>query len=194
MNLEQFLSILSALLGALGSIYVLRNILHLTPDKIEQISASKRGHNPDQIDSLSEQKAENFIGSLLIIFALLIGFLNVIFSPSNITTFSNKFLAILIAISISCVIYFFMVKISKLVEKNTHEAVAKILISEKLDKLFKRIKVPKFEFSSLCFISNRFLELNQRKDESDIEYLHRIAKVADRKLPTDIEIVENKKQ
>ena len=82
MNLEQFLSILSALLGSLGSIYVLRNILHLTPDKIEQISASIYGHNPDQIDSLSEQKAENFIGSLLIIFALLIGFLNVIFSPT----------------------------------------------------------------------------------------------------------------
>lgn len=191
MNLEQFLSILSALLGALGSIYVLRNILHLTPDKIEQISASKRGHNPDQIDSLSEQKAENFIGSLLIIFALLIGFLNVVFSPSNINTFSNKFLAILIAISISGFIYFFMVQISKVVKNNTRKAIAKILISQKLDKSIKGIEIPKFEFRSLCFTSNRFLGLNQRKDESDIAYLHRIAKIADRQLPIDIEIVEN---
>ncbi len=188
MNFQQFLSILSTLLGALGSIYVLRNILHLTPDKIERISASIYGHNPNQIESLSEQKAENLIGTVLIIIALIINLLNIIISPSNIIVFSNKFLAILIAILIASVIYFFMIKISEIVEKNTSKVVAKKLISYKLDKLCKRIDIPKSEFQSLCFVSNKFLEINQRKDETNIDFLHRIACEADRKLPKDIEL------
>lgn len=128
MDLEQFLSILSVLLGALGSIYVLRNILHLTPDRIERISASIYGHNPNHIRSLSEQKAENLIGTVLIIIALIMNILNVIISPSYIIVFPNKLLAILIAILIVCVIYFVMIKISGNVEKNTCKEVARIMI------------------------------------------------------------------
>jgi len=186
MDLEQFLSLLSALLGALGSIYVLRNILHLTPDKIERISASIYGHNANHIRSLSEQKAENLIGTVLIMIALIINILNVIISPTNIIVLSAKPLAILISILIVGVIYFVMIKISGNVERNTSREVAKIIISKKLDKLCKSMLIPQSEFQSLCFVCNKFLELNQQKDETDIEFLYRIAHDVGQELPKGV--------
>jgi len=105
MTLEQFLSLVATIFGAVGSIYVLRSILKLTPQVTERISASVFGHNPEIIDSLSTQKAESIVGTYLILIALIIAVINSATTPSSIIVHPNRVLAIVIGVVLSLVVY-----------------------------------------------------------------------------------------
>lgn len=46
------------------------------------------------------------------------------------------------------------------------------------------------EYRSLCYISDKFLEINQKEYETNIEFLHRIANTVGCELPKDIKFKE----
>jgi hypothetical protein len=188
MTLEQFLTLLAAILGAIGSIYVLKSILRLTPEVTERLSAPIYHHNPYKIDSLSAQKAEGVVGTSLIVFALCIAIMNAAITPSNIAIFPNRLHAILIAIALAAIIYLLSVLVGKAVDSCHRRTVAHIIIAQTLDKLVKSNNAPDYEIKSLRYLSDKYLDLNPKTSETPRDLLRSIAKEVGRTLPESIQI------
>ena len=188
MTLEQFLILLATILGAIGSIYVLKSILRLTPEVTERLSATIYGHNPNQIDSLSAQKAESVVGASLIVFALCIGIVSAAITPSNIAIFPDRLYAILIAIVLAAITYSIMIFVGKAIDLRHRRSVARIIIAETLDRLFKSNNVPDYEIKSLRYLSGKYLDLNPKTSETSRDFLRSIAKEVGRTPPEDIQI------
>lgn len=188
MTLDQFLTLLATILGAMGSIYVLKSILRLTPQVTERLSSTMWGHNPNQIDSLSAQKAEGVIGASLIVFALCIAIANAALTPSNITVTPNRLYAILIAIAFVAIAYLLMSLVGKVVNSHHRRAVARIMAIKTLDKLFKSNSVHNYDIISLRLLADKYLNLKSPTDETPKDFLRSIATDVGHTLPEDIQI------
>ena len=191
MTLEQFLSLIATIFGAVGSIYVLKSILKLTPQITERISASRYGHNPEVIDSLSTQKAESVVGTNLILIALIIAVINSATTPSNIIIHPNRILAILFAIVLSVIVYLFLLIIGSRVNSLHRLATARIIAGKTLDRLFKNENVPLYEMKSLHYLNKNFLHIKLSPNLSNKDFLQLIAKDVARIMPKDIQVEEN---
>lgn len=193
MTLEQFLTFFATILGAIGSIYVLKSILRLTPEVTERVSATIYGHNPNQIDSLSTQKAEGVVGASFIVFALFIAIINTAISPPNIDIFPNRLNAILIAFVLSAIVYLIMVRVSRVVDLRHRRTVALIIITQKLDILFKGNNVSDNDIKSLRYLSDKYLNLNPKTSKTPSDLLRSITKEVGLTLPEGIQIGDERK-
>lgn len=190
MTLEQFLTLIATIFGAVGSIYVLKSILRLTPKVTERLSASKYGHNPDIIDSLSAQKAESMIGTCLIGIALVIAIINSAVMPSSIIVHSNRIFAILFGFALSVVVYLLLLLIGSRVNSHHRLETARIITANTLDRLFKNKSVPLYEIKSLRYINEKFLNIELPPDLSNKGFLQLIAKDVSRIIPEGIQVEE----
>jgi hypothetical protein len=188
MTFDQFLTLIATILGAVGSIYVLKSILRLTPEVTKRLSARTYGHDPNQIDSLSAQKAESVVGTILIILALAIAILNAAFTPSNFVVSPSRLSAILIAVALTVIVCFLLTLIGKRVDSRHRRDVAHIIIAEVLDKLSKSNSVPSSDLRSLRYIADKYLDLKLQPDATPRDFLRSIAMEVGRTLPEDIQI------
>jgi hypothetical protein len=190
MTLEQFLSLIATIFGAVGSIYVLRSILKLTPKITERMSATVFGHNPEIIDSLSTQKAESVVGTWLILIALIIAVINSAATPSNIVVNSNRILAILFGVIISAIIYGVLLFFGSKVNSRHRLETARIIAAKTLDRLFQGKKVPLYEIKSLHYLNERFLGIQLPSGLSNKDFLHLVAKDVSCIMPDDLQVEE----
>jgi sensor histidine kinase YesM len=188
MALDQFLTLIATILGAIGSVYVLKSILRLTPDITERLSSGFYGHNPNQIDSLSLQKAEGIVGASLIILALAIAIINAAFTPSTILIYPRRLVAVLIAVAFAAIIYFLMTRIGKVIYLQHRRAVARIILAQTLDRLFKSNNVPDYEIRSLYNLADKYLDLNLQPNATPRDLLLSLTNEIGRTIPEDIEV------
>lgn len=188
MTLEQFLNLVAAIFGAVGSIYVLKSILRLTPKITERLSATILGHNPDLIDSLSTQKAESVVGTRLIFIALFIAIANAVVLPSNIIVHPNRLYAILFSIFLSAIVYLLLRIIGNNVNSRHRLATARIIAAKTLDRLFKNKSIPNYEMKSLRHLNDKYLHLELSPDIKNKDFLQLIAKDVGCIIPEGIQI------
>ena len=188
MSLDQFLNLLATIFGAVGSIYVLKSILRLTPEITERLSANMYGHNPNVIDSLSAQKAESVVGTGLIVIALSIALVNAMVMPSNIVVHGNRPYAIFFGIVLSVIVYLLLLTIGNVVNSHHRLATARIIAAKTLDRLFKNSSVPNNEIKSLRYLNDRYLHLELSPDRTSKDLLQLIAKDVGRTVPEGIQI------
>ena len=190
MTLEQFLSLVATIIGAVGSVYVLKSILKLTPQITERMSASVFEHNPEIIDSLSTQKAESVVGTGLILIALIIAVINSATTPSSIIVHPNRILAILFSVVISIVVYLLLLFVGSRVNSRHRLATARIIAANTLDRLFKNKNVALYEIKSLRYLNERFLNIKLSPDLSNKDFLQLVAKDVARIMPESLQVEE----
>lgn len=76
MDLAQFLNLLATSLGAVGSVYVLKSLISLTPDLSAKLAASYYDYSRPQIESLAKQRGESVAGAAAVILALSVAVVN----------------------------------------------------------------------------------------------------------------------
>jgi hypothetical protein len=188
MTLDQFLILLATIFGAVGSIYVLKSILRLTPEITERLSATMVGHNVAQIDSLSSQKAEGVVGFSLIIIALLHAIGNTTIIPSRIIVHNNRLYAILIAFFLSSIVWLLLFFAGKAVDLHHRRATARIIIAKELDDLLKRKNIRDYDIKSLRYLNERYNIFESTTSYTNKEFLHFLAEDVGRTLPEDMQI------
>jgi hypothetical protein len=188
MTLEQFLNLVVIIFGAVGSIYVLRSILNLTPQVTERMSAPIFGHNLEIINSLSTQKADGFVGTCLILIALITALINTATTPSSIVVHSSRIFGILFSIVLSAIAYALLLLVGSRVYSRHRRATIRIIASKKLDKLFKNRIVPLYEIESLRNLYENFLNNKIPPDLSNKDFLQLIAKDVSCIMPIGIQV------
>ena len=190
MTLEQFLSLVATIFGAVGSVYVLRSILKLTPKVTERMSASVFGHNPEIIDSLSTQKAESTVGTYLILIALVIAVINSAATPSSIVVHPNRVLAIFFGVIVSFAVYLILLVVGSRVNSRHRRATAQVIAVRTLERLFTSKNVPLSEIRSLRYLNERFLNIKLSPNLSNRDFLQLIAKDVAVEIPEGIQVEE----
>lgn len=89
MTLSTFLTLFAACIGALGSIYVLKSYLGLTPALTADLATPRWGFSTSIIDSLSDQRAESIVGASAFVLALLLVIASIAFVPPSIALFGS---------------------------------------------------------------------------------------------------------
>lgn len=190
MTLEQFLSLIATIFGAIGSVYVLRSILKLTPQITVRLSASVYGYNSEIIDSLSTQKAESVVGTVLILIALFIAVINSATTPSSIIVHPNRIWAILFNFILCVVVYLFLLRIGSRVISDHRSKTARIIVAKNLDRLFKNKNVPINDIKSLRHLYEKFINIKIPSDLSNKEFLQFIANDVACIMPEGIQVEE----
>lgn len=186
MDLKEFLDLLFTIIGTIGSIYVLRSITKITPELTEEISASKLGHNPDQIDSISEQKADGLIGNILVIFALIIAIINSAFDFSAILLFETRIYVIILGIIIASIIYYFISLVGKKIDHEHRKKVVMIIIRDHINRVIEKGKIHEYDYLSLKFMSERYLIANHHLSETKIDFIRRLGIIVRKEIPQNI--------
>jgi hypothetical protein len=90
MELDRFLNLLAATVGAMGSLYVLKGIAGLSPQLIERLSRTYFDFSSAQVNALTAQKADALIGIALVMTAFGIAVLNLAVTPSGTMLFESR--------------------------------------------------------------------------------------------------------
>lgn len=83
MEFDRFLNLVAASLGALGSIYVLKSYLRMTPAAAADLATPRWGFSIPILESLSAQRAEAIIGAVFFFSAFVVGTVGIAFVPST---------------------------------------------------------------------------------------------------------------
>lgn len=124
--LRNIASVTSACLMLIASFFLIRDILKLSPKIIIGISLQKFKNSKKMIVELSKQNANNKIGFILLVFALLCQLYILSTYPKIEQMGPPELKSILISIYISIIILILSLFISKYVHKNTMKQIAKI--------------------------------------------------------------------
>src|SRR5687767_13479161 len=98
MELDRFLNLIAASIGALGSIYVLRSYLLMTPAATASLAQSGWGFTLPIIDSLSAQRAESIVGTVAFLLALVLGIASIAFVEPGVVAFGSRACALMAAV------------------------------------------------------------------------------------------------
>lgn len=83
MPVDQLMNLMATSLGALGSVYVLKSFLALSPAVAVRLAQSYYDTSREHLVSLANQRADSVVGAGAISIAFLIAFINAAIGPSR---------------------------------------------------------------------------------------------------------------
>lgn len=190
MDLDRFLNLIAALLGAVGAVYVLKSVAALSPDVIERLSRTYWDFSVAQIDSITAQKADAIVGIALVLLASAIGITNEAFVPEGIRLRQSRSRALFLAGALAVVAYFVLAVAGSAVQAHQKRAVVHAIVSKDLSELLAAGKLPTGSLSTLRVYAHDLLGLSESTDESARALLTKVAKEVGFVVPENLDYSE----
>lgn len=133
MELDRFLNLCAAGTGALGSIYVLKSFLSLTPTATARLAQSGYGFTVSIIDSVSAQRAESIAGAAAFLLALLLGIAGIGVAPSDVWLFASKATAFVLAAIVVAAVWLCLHFVARSLRNRHNEAARMVILTETFD-------------------------------------------------------------
>jgi hypothetical protein len=192
MMIDRFASIVSAILGLVGLMFVLKGVSRLSPDLIAKISQTYIEFNMTQIQNLASQKADFVTGAVLILIACLIQMSSLLFLREPFMIFEDYWRAagLAVATGVLVMIIFFGVNrgLSNHYQEQSKYSLAKVYFQTVLKQdpiLSQHLKTTEDLAASLFGIE-------KQPDESGKDFLNRLAKRFEISLPGDLHLEEER--
>jgi len=193
MDLERFLNLVATVLGGMGSLYVLKSIAALSPEVIARLSSMYIGFSAPQIDSLAKQKADNIVGVVLVVIALVIAVLNLAFVPSSVPFVERRICAVALVGVLAVVVYIPLVLLGHAIHQREKLAVGRVIATERLKRLFEGNRLPAREAGSLRAWARVSLKMPIDDAEPPRQLLERLAKELGLNVPAGFDFSEVEK-
>ena len=187
-HLEKVFSIISILLGFIGSIYMAKGILRIIPDLMATMSRTYYWYNPWLLENIIFQKADFICGISFICLALVSQFSAIIFAPKD---FALKFSYWKSVIGMVCVtvmfllvtIFFIKPHLIRSYRNATHESLVRMILQDGF-KNSEKFSLQRYE--AISQYMNDFFDFTKNINESEEDYLKRCAKYFDIACPDTI--------
>jgi hypothetical protein len=176
MGLQKFLSLLSAGIGLVGAIFLAKSFLGLTPNDILHLTSpySKIAFAPEQISSMSVQKANAIIGIFFILSAFIGQICALVLVDESTTFVSSRWIGFWMAavyVSVFTLLFSFInLKLSNYIKLET----GKIAIRDYCNKRFMRDKIDPVNLEGFKTMAHELMSLSKRADESNSDFIKRI--------------------
>ena len=185
MDLQKFLSLISAGIGLIGALFLAKSFIAQSPNDILHLTSpySRIAFAPEQIVSMSAQKADAIIGVIFILFAF-IGQICALVLVHEATPFvASRWFSFWIAaacVSVLTAIFSFVdLKLSNYIRRET----GKVAIRDYCEARFTREKCDPVNLESLKVMGEELLGMNKKPNESNADFIQRIFVLAGLNCP-----------
>jgi hypothetical protein len=192
MMIDRFASILSAILGLVGLMFVLKGISRLSPDLIAKISQTYVEFNMTQIQNLASQKADFVTGAVLILIACLIqtGALLLLREPFLI--FDNYWHAAGLAVAASVIVMIIFFGVNRGMSNHYQEQAKYSLAKVYFQTVLKQDPILTQHLKTTEDLAASLFGIEKKPDESGKEFLGRLAKRFEISLPRELNLEEER--
>lgn len=183
MDLDRFLNLLATVLGAIGSIYVLRSLLALTPDVTAAIARTHGDYSAPQLDSISAQRAESIVGAAVIILALALAVGSNAFVSPGLAAFPSRAAGLGAMLGGSVIVLLLALLASGRLKRTHRRDAARAITGHCLDQLLARPSLSVHAIDGLRSYAQSLLGLKFPQDTDPKKVLCDVAAVLGRKVP-----------
>lgn len=185
MAIERFLNLCAAGIGALGSIYVLKSFLSLTPTATARLAQSGWGFTIPIIDSVSAQRAESIAGAGAFLLALLLAIAGIASAGSDRVLRGSEAVAFATAALAVGVVWLCLHVIAGWLRKRHNKAARLVILTETFDhvvtgKKFDSAYIDSVSESATALFGMRFDGMSQ------LDMMRSVAVRVGRQLPADV--------
>jgi hypothetical protein len=187
MTLDRFLTLLATLLGGLGSVYVLRSLLGMTPDVMERLSRSYWDFSAPQIEALASQKADGVVGTTLVVGALLIAAVTIAFVPDGVRPFESKAVAVGLALAFTVIAGVILVLVGQGIQKQQKHEIGRVIVGLDVDRVVKEGRLTPDDVSLFRAQARTLLDWTVEDTEPAAKLFARLAAHAGRDVPVKLD-------
>ncbi len=194
MNLDRFLNLLATVFGTMGSVYVLKSLVRLSPNLIERLSRTYYDFSSAQIEALAGQKADSIVGVVLVVIALVLAVVNLAVVPDGVRVFESRGIALALVAVIGGASYIALASIGSAIHKHQKLAVRRIITAQDLGALLERKRLAASDVPSLKVYARTLLQMQVDDSEPPRLLLQRLAKEVGKQVPADFDFSEVEKR
>ena len=188
MLIDRFASILSAILGAAGVMFVLQGVSRLSPDLIAKISRTYLEFNVTQIQSLASQKADFATGAALILIALLIQGCMLLLVPEPFRIFDGHWYGAGMAVITGAVLLVVFLAVNRGMSRYYQDKAKFSLARSYFQTVLKQDPILAQHVKIAEDVAASLFGIEKSPAESDENFLSRIAKRFDIVLPRELHV------
>jgi hypothetical protein len=186
MELSKFLSLLATCFGLCGSIFLAKGLVGLSPEGMLRLTSpySRFAYAPEQIDSRAGQKADSLVGVIYIFLAFLIQAGALIFVEDGTVLFKTHRTGICIVLAATLILTVIFSFADKKLRIYNRLSIGKIAVKDYCARRFSGTIEP-VNAQSLETMSQELLNINRGASETKVDFIRRIARYVDWKIPKE---------
>lgn len=190
MLIDRFASIISAILGLAGVMFVLKGISRLSPDLIAKVSQTYLEFNVTQIQNLASQKADFVTGAVLVLIACLIQTGALLFLREPFPIFEDYWYAAGLAVATSVLMMVVFYGVNRGMSKHYQERAKFSLAKSYFQVVLKQDPILLQHLKTTEEVASSLFGIEKEADESDKEFLNRLAQRFEISLPKELHLEE----
>jgi hypothetical protein len=184
-ELDRFLNLFAASLGALGSVYVLKSYLAMTASIAAAIATPRWGFSLPILDSLSSQRAESIVGATAFILALAVGVIGIAFAPSRVV-FPSRATGFIVDLIATGLMLTLLSLIAGVLRRRHNLAARKMMLANAFDDIVVKRRFESAFLESLTQSADALLGIRFPPDTSPVDIVRSVGRTIDRDVPDDI--------
>ncbi len=188
MNLDRFLTLLATIIGLIGSIFLVKGSLGLTPDIMGRLAETNWWFNAAQVNGLATQKANAVSGAVFILLAFLIAMVRMAFVDEQIPCFESKGMAFAVAFSVAAIACVVLLFINRGVASHQKHQIGTAVIGRRVDELLRRGEVGVEQVTELAATAEKMLSLRPANPRDPEATFREVVEAVGRKLPGQFDL------
>ena len=188
--IDRFASIISAILGVTGVMFVLKGVSRLSPDLIAKVSQTYLEFNITQIQNLASQKADFVTGAVLVLIACIIQTTALLFLREPFLIFEDYWHAAGLAVATSVLIMIVFFGVNRGMSKHYQEQAKFSLARSYFQAVLKQDPILTQHLKTTEDVASSLFGIKKEPDESGKEFLNRLAKRFEISLPGELHVEE----
>ncbi len=190
MLIDRFASIIAAILGLTGVMFVLKGVSRLSPDLIAKVSQTYLDFNITQIQNLASQKADFVTGALLVLIACLVQTGALLFIRATFPIFEDYWQAAGLAVATSALIVIVFFGVNRGMSKHYQERAKFSLAKSYFQAVLKQDPILSQHLKTTEEVASSLFGIEKGSDESDKDFLNRLAQRFEISLPKELHLEE----
>ncbi len=175
MNLDRFLDVLATLFGGIGSLYVLRSVVSMSPSLMARLAQGSWDFSTAQIDALASQKADGIVGIVLVVIALAVALVNSAFVPPGLRAFGSRGVALSLAVGVAAISYVILWSIGGAVQQHQKREIGRVLTAQCLDRLVEKKRITNDDLQSLHDYARLLIGMPRGQGEPARQFVAKVA-------------------
>jgi hypothetical protein len=192
MLIDRFASILSAILGLGGVMFVLKGVFRLSPDLIAKVSQTYLEFNVTQIQNLASQKADFVTGAVLVLIACSIQACVLLLLREPFQIFEDHWQAAALAVATSAVLLLVFFGVNQGMSKHYQDRAKFSLAKSYFQTVFQQDPILSQHLKTTEDVAAALFGIEKSPEESGKEFLNRIARRFDISLPKELHLEEER--
>ena len=190
MLIDRFASIVSAILGFTGVMFVLKGVARFSPDLIAKVSQTYLEFNVTQIQSLASQKADFVTGAGLVLLACFIQISALLLLRDPFPIFDGYWQAAGLAVSTAALLGVIFFGVNRGMAKHYQEQAKVSLARTYFQTVLQQDPILPQHVKTTEDVASSLFGIEKQPDESGKAFLSRLAKRFEISLPRELHLEE----